>query len=444
MKSAREDIHCICRAAIDAVDPVRAVNNHLGREGDSLLLRNGGSVARYDLNRYKRIIVVGAGKATAPMARAAEEILGDRQVSGCIAVKYGYTAELSRIETIEAGHPVPDEKSIAAAKRIRAILEDAGPEDLVISLLSGGGSALLCMPSEGISLEEKRNVTDLMLRSGAAIDEMNTVRKHLSLIKGGNCAGAAFPATVINLMISDVVGDSPGVIASGPFVPDTTTFADAAAILESLGLMDTIPKSVRDHIMAGIRGEQKENPPAGDPVFKSVAHLIIASNMIALSAAKEEAVKLGYTTLILSSSIIGDTAAAAGIHAAVGIEISQTSNPVPPPACILSGGETTVVVRGKGLGGRNMEFALQAARILAGYDGITLASVGTDGTDGPTDAAGGIADGTTVERGRAAGLDIHDYIADNDSYNYFKATGDLILTGPTNTNVMDVRVVLVR
>jgi glycerate 2-kinase len=445
MEEVRIDLDRICRAAIDAVDPLRAVHRHLVREGDTLILKSGVTeTAFYDLKKYRRVIVVGAGKATAPMAKAVEEIMRDRPVSGCISVKYGYTTPLSLIETIEAGHPVPDKNSITVAARIRSILKDAGPEDLVISLLSGGGSALLCMPPEGMLLDEKRTVTDMMLRSGAAIEEMNTVRKHLSLIKGGNCARIAAPATVINLMISDVVGDPPDVIASGPFVPDTSTFADAVDKLEAFNLMDKIPKSAREYLMAGTRGEHDENPSSGDAVFKNVNHQIIASNMIALAAAKSAAVELGYNTLILSSSIVGDTAAAAGLHVAVGTEIATTGNPVSAPACILSGGETTVAVKGTGLGGRNMEFVLHGGRLLAGKGGITLASFGTDGTDGPTDAAGAIADGTTVERGERAGMDIREYIGNNDSYHFFKATGDLILTGPTNTNVMDVRIILVR
>ncbi|HSV97299.1 MAG TPA: glycerate kinase [Spirochaetota bacterium] len=445
IKNLREDVREIYTAAIDAVNPRRAVLEHLRIKGGSLLVYSNAKMVReLDLSRFRRVYVLGAGKATALMAQAVEELLGDRIAAGCISVKYGYTAPLTRVESIEAAHPVPDGKGMEAAERILKMAADAGKDDLVISLLSGGGSALLPLPAPPVTLEEKRATTNLLLKSGASIHEMNAVRKHLSLIKGGNLARAAYPATVVNLMISDVVGDDPDVIASGPFVPDASTFADAFAILERYGIEDSVPAAVRKRILDGVDGLVPENPKADGECFDGVTGVIIASNILALEAARLKAESLGYATVVLSSLIEGDTQQAALFHAAIAREALASGNPVRPPACIISGGETTVEVRGKGLGGRNMEFALHSAIFLAQTRGICAASVGTDGTDGPTDAAGAFADGATVARARAAGMDIGSYAENNDSYSFFKNLGDLIITGPTNTNVMDVRILIVR
>lgn len=442
--SPRDDLKKIYSAAIDAVDPYRAVKNSLKRDGDRLfLVRGKETLAEYDLKSYERVIVVGAGKATAPMALAAEEILGKNLSSGCIVVKYGYTADLNSIKIREGAHPVPDEAGNRAAEEIFSIARDAGEKDLLLSLISGGGSALLPLPPEGITLEEKQATTDLLLKSGASIHEINSVRKHLSRIKGGNLARAASPATVINLMISDVVGDVMSVIASGPFVADTSIFAGAVEILQKYGLAKKVPHAVMDHLKRGAGGEVKENPAAGDRLFKKVTNAVVASNIIALEAAVAAAEEAGYNTCILSSLIEGDTRETAFWHSRIAGEIIATGHPVDAPACVVSGGETTVIVTGNGLGGRNMEFALQAAPLIAGNDRVIMASIGTDGTDGPTDAAGALADGTTMERAAAAGLVTADYMENNDSYNYFKKINDLIVTGPTNTNVMDIRIVLV-
>ncbi len=442
--SPRDDLKKIYSAAIDAVDPYRAVKNSLKREGDRLfLVRGKETLAEYDLKSYERILVLGAGKATAPMARAAEEILGGYLSGGCIVVKYGYTEKLNRIETREGAHPVPDEAGNRAAEEIFSIARDAGEKDLLLSLISGGGSALLPLPPEGITLEEKQATTDLLLKSGATIHEINSVRKHLSRIKGGNLARAASSATVINLMISDVVGDVMSVIASGPFVADTSTFSGAVKILQKYGLTEKVPGAVVEYLKKGAGGEVKENPAAGDSLFKKVTNAVVASNIIALEAAAAAAEEAGYNTCILSSLIEGDTRETAFWHSRIAGEVIATGHPAHAPACIVSGGETTVIVTGNGLGGRNMEFALQAAPLIAGNSRVIMASIGTDGTDGPTDAAGALVDGTTMKRAAAAGLVTEDYMEDNDSYNYFKKINDLIVTGPTNTNVMDIRIVLV-
>ncbi len=441
--NTREKLREIYTAAIDAVNPENAIESHVKLRGNILaLLTEGKSFAEFDLDGFERILVVGAGKATSPMARAIENILGERIESGLISVKYGYTEDLSIIKTIEASHPVPDENGVKGAGEIRGILKGAGKKDLVVSLISGGGSSLLPLPPEKISLDEKRATTDLLLKSGAAIHEINAVRKHLSLIKGGNMAAAAYPATVINLMISDVVGDRMDVIASGPFVPDNSNFSHAAEILQRYGLTDKVPGSVSDYLKKGTEGKVPENPGSDSEIFRNVTNLIVASNIISLKAAKEKADELGYNTLILSSQIEGITSDVASWHSRIAKEVLASGHPAPPPACIISGGETTVVVKGSGLGGRNMEFAIQSADLISDTK-ITMASIGTDGSDGPTDAAGAVADGTTVNRAREKNIDMIKYRENNDSYNFFKAIDDLVITGPTNTNVMDIRIVII-
>ncbi len=443
MIDPRKDLHEILRAALDAVDPAGAVRRCLRVKSDRIFLEQDGGEREFAPGPGGRIFAVGCGKASAPMAAAVEEMLGDRISGGCIVVKYGHGTPLERVELVEAAHPVPDEAGMRGAARLREILESAGENDLVISLVSGGGSALAPLPAGGISLEDKRAATDLLLACGASIHEINTVRKHLSMVKGGGLARAAFPATVINLMVSDVVGDDMDVIASGPFVPDRSTFAGAASVLEKYSLADRVPAPVRERFAGGARGEIGETPKPGDPAFDRVFNRIVASNYTALAAARDAADRLGYRAVILSSMITGDTGEAAAMHAAVAREIAASGNPVAPPACVLSGGETTVVVRGGGLGGRNMEFALHAARALDGVRGAFAAGVGSDGTDGPTDAAGAIADWRTAARARERGLDIEDYASRNDSYRFFEALGDLVKTGPTRTNVMDIRMVFV-
>ena len=421
-----------------------AIKNHVVLDGKKLILLSGGNrYKEFQLERYKSVFVVGSGKATAPMASAIEEMLGDRISRGLITVKYGYLEDLSSIEIVEASHPIPDMNGVTGAQRIMDTIRGAGESDLVISLISGGGSALLPLPPDTISLEEKGQTTDLLLRSGATIHELNAVRKHLSLVKGGNLARAAYPATVINLMISDVVGDDMDVIASGPFVPDKSTFSSAMEILRRYDLINDIPESVLKHIEAGIDGRIEETPKEGSQIFNKVTNLIVASNIIALQAAQGEAEKRGYNSIILSSLFEGETRDVAHFHAAIAKEILASANPVERPACIISGGETTVTVRGEGLGGRNMEFAMHAAVFIEGCDHVIMASIGTDGTDGPTDAAGAVADGATIGNAAEKGLSIAEYIRNNDSYHFFKGIDDLIITGPTNTNVMDIRIILV-
>jgi glycerate 2-kinase len=413
----------IFKASLAAADPGDAVARELSKD---------------DYSRYDNVYVVGAGKAGASMARAAERVLGRRIAAGLLNVKYGHVAKLRRIELHECGHPVPDAAGVAGAGRIAAMVSAAGARDLVICLISGGGSALLPLPADPITLEEKQATTRLLLACGASIHEINAIRKHISRIKGGQLARLAAPATVCSLLLSDVVGDDLDVIGSGPTAPDGSSFSQVAAIFAKYGIAAQVPAAVRARIDAGVRGEIDETPKPGDRLFSRVRNVVVGSNRLALDAAAAKARELGYRVLVLSSRIEGETREVARMHAAIAREIADTGRPVRPPACIITGGETTVTLKGHGLGGRNQEFVLAAAIDLAGV-GAVVFSAGTDGTDGPTDAAGAIADGATLARKPDAAA----YLANNDSYHYFADLGDLVKTGPTNTNVMDVRLLLV-
>jgi glycerate 2-kinase len=419
-RQLRRHALAIFRASLAAADPEAAVERHL---------------STLKLKQYRRVFVVGAGKAGASMAKAAERVLGARIAAGLVNVKDGHTRKLRRIELNECGHPVPDERGVDGARRIAALAEEAGDLDLVICLISGGASALLPAPVPPITLEEKQAVTRLLLASGASIHEINAVRKHISAIKGGQLARLAWPARVESLLLSDVIGDDLDVIGSGPTAPDASTFAGAIAILDKYGIFQRVPVSVRDRLVGG----GPETPKRGDRLFNNVRNTVVGSNRLALDAADAKAKDLGYRTLVLASEIEGETRDVARMHAAIAREIVRAGRPARPPACIITGGETTVTLKGEGLGGRNQEFVLAAAIDIAGLNKVVVFSAGTDGTDGPTDAAGAIADGGTLRRNP----DARRFLDANDSYHYFEGLGDLVKTGPTNTNVMDVRLVLV-
>jgi glycerate 2-kinase len=438
-KTLRKQALAIFRAAIRAADPVEAVLRHF-RVQDSQLIASG---RRYPLSRYDRIFVVGAGKASASMARAIERVLGSRIWGGLINVKYGHTDNLKRIELNECGHPKPDEAGLRGAARIAAIAEQAGERDLIVCVISGGGSALLPAPAAPVTLEEKQAMTKLLLDCGANIHEINAVRKHISSIKGGQLARLAFPATVISLLLSDVIGDDPDVIGSGPTAPDASTFADALAVLRKYGIDRKAPVSVVTRLERGVAGEIPETPKPGDPALSRTQNVVVGSNILAVNAAAAKARELGFRPLVLSTFIEGETRDVARMHAAIARQARLYGQPAGAPACIISGGETTVTIRGAGKGGRNQEFALAAAIDLADLDNVLVLSGGTDGNDGPTDAAGAFADGQTLERAAKLGLDAKHYLANNDSYHFFEALGDLLITGPTNTNVMDVRLMLI-
>lgn len=435
----RQDAEAVFRAGLGAVDARNAVTKYLNRTDRVLTVEN----SSYDLLDYENVFVIGAGKASAAMAQAVEEILGDQIKTGVINVKYGYALPLDIITINEAGHPVPDKAGLKGTQEIVQLLEKCGENDLVLCLISGGGSALLPYPVEGISLDEKRQLTQILLESGATIHEMNALRKHVSRVKGGRLAWFAYPATLVTLILSDVIGDDLDSIASGPTVPDRSTYADCLRILRKYSVQDNIPKAVRKHFEKGNQGIIEETPKAGDLVFEKTQNVIVASNSLAIQAARHKADKLGYNSLVLSSCIEGETKDVAIVHAAIAKEILKTGEPVSKPACVISGGETTVTVRGQGKGGRNQEFVLAAAIAIDGLENVVILSGGTDGTDGPTDAAGALADGTTVSRAASQGLDAQEYLRNNDSYSFFNPLGDLLNTGPTFTNVMDLRLVLV-
>jgi glycerate 2-kinase len=439
VSQARKDALAIFDAGVKAVDPVRATKRYCKREKTLLTVGN----RTIDLADFERISLIGAGKASAAMAQAMEEILGQRLDSGLVITKYKHALPLEKVQVIEAGHPVPDEAGFRGAQQVVRFLQTTNDKDLIFFLISGGGSALLPYPSEGLTLEDKQEVTKILLDAGANIQEINALRKHLSQVKGGRLAKMAYPATLISFMLSDVIGDDLDSIASGPTVPDHTTYEDCLNILNKYRIRELIPSAAAKIYQKGARGEIEETPKPGDPVFRRTQNLIIGSNIIAVTAAAQKAEELGYDTLILSTFIEGETLDVARVHAAVAREILSSGNPVTRPACVLSGGETTVTIRGKGKGGRNQEFSLSAAMDIDGVENVVVLSAGTDGTDGPTDAAGALSDGSTLTRARELGMDPVHFLRENDSYHFFQALDDLIITGPTYTNVMDLRVVLV-
>lgn len=436
----RNDAMSIFRAAVAAAQPARAIERHLRL--DRGVLRAG--PRRYRLDRFDRIFVTGCGKATAALAAAVERLLGARLIDGgVIVVKDGHIAPLKHVETVESSHPVPDERGVAGARRVAALCEQAGERDLIVALISGGGSALLPLPASPLTLAEKQQTTKLLLGCGASIQEINSVRKHLSAVKGGQLARLAAPASVIALLLSDVVGDPLDVIASGPFAPDESTFRTAFDVIGKYDLASALPPAVRQRLEDGIAGRIPETPKPRDPCFANVQNLIVGSNAQAVQAAAARARELGYRPMVLSTTIEGETRDVARMHAAIAREVRSSGRPARPPLCLISGGETTVTLRGSGVGGRNQEFALAAALDLAGLDGVLAFSAGTDGTDGPTPAAGAFSDGATVATAAALGLEAADFLARNDSYSFFSPLGGLVMTGPTGTNVMDIRLVLI-
>jgi glycerate 2-kinase len=433
----------IFNAALAAADPYNAVLNAASVEQDRLQI--GG--AAYDLSSFERVIVVGAGKATARMALAVEELLGDRIGAGLIVVKDGHTAPLNIIDQVEASHPVPNEAGIMGAQRILNMVRAADDKTLVVCLISGGASALLIAPVEDVTLQDKQDATRLLLNAGADIFELNAVRKHLSMVKGGRLAQAAWPARLVTLIVSDVIGDPLDVIASGPTAPDNSTFAEAWAAIEKFGLQNKLPPRVADYLQRGIAGEVPETVKADDACMAGTRNVIVASIRQALSAAEQISARLGFTTKTISDTLQGEASDAAR-------ELAKTARnelaamQANERRCLLWGGETIVTVRGSGKGGRNQELALVFAMEIEGLRGVSLLSAGTDGTDGPTDAAGAMVDGRTISRARTLEIDPLRYLSNNDSYAFFqqldKVTGEYshFKTGPTGTNVMDIQIVL--
>lgn len=435
----RRDGLAILRAALDAADAATAVHEHLSIRSGYL---KAGKL-RLSLKEFDRVFLIAAGKAAAQMASAVEKIVGHRLTGGVAVTKYGHaSAGLRLLEVIEAGHPIPDEAGVRAARTVQDLMRGLNARDLLLVAISGGASALLSAPAAPVTLKAKQTTTELLLRAGATIFELNAVRKHLSILKGGRLAALAYPATVVSLLLSDVIGDAPDAIGSGPVAPDASTFADAMDVLKKFDLVNRVPATVREHLKAGMRGKVPETPKPGDPLFRKVHNLVIGSNRLALKAAASKARSLGFRPLILSTTIQGDTREAARLHAEILREAISSGNPICRPACVLSGGETIVSIKGTGKGGRNQEFALAAALEIGGFQNVLILSAGTDGTDGPTDAAGAIATGETLGRAKRATLDPVEHLRNNDSYPFFDALGDLIRTGPTGTNVMDIHVLL--
>jgi glycerate 2-kinase len=434
----REDAQDIFRAGVRAVDAEAAIRRHCKIQHGRLEVEG----RAYDLGRFDNIYVIGAGKAGASMAKALEDMLGDRITDGLVNVKYGHVVPLKRIRITEAGHPVPDEAGRKGAEAILELAKKAGKQALILCLISGGGSALLPLPVDGVTLSDKQETTKILLACGATIHEINAIRKHMSRVKGGGLARAAYPGTLISLILSDVVGDDLDVIASGPTVPDSSSFHDCMKIFDKYGIRQKVPVAVVNHMEKGLDGKVSDNPKDGDPIFSATQNAIVGSNMECILAAGQKARELGYGTLILSTMLEGETREVAQVHAGIAKEILKTGHPLFPPACVLSGGETTVTIKGQGLGGRNQEFVLAAAMGLRGWDKVVVLSGGTDGTDGPTDAAGAVADGLSHQRAQALGLNPAEFLSNNDAYHFFETLGDLVKTGPTNTNVMDLRIML--
>jgi hydroxypyruvate reductase len=432
----------VLQAALDAVDPYQAVHRAVRLEGERLHVEE----REYDLTRYRRVWVVGAGKAGCPMAQAIVELLGERISTGLVITKDGHIPagmDVGRVELVEAGHPVPDERGIAHTRRLLGLLEEAGEEDLVICLISGGGSALMTAPADGVSLHDLQSLTQQLLRSGANINQINTLRKHLDRVKGGGLLRRAFPATVIALILSDVTGDPLDVIASGPTVPDPSTYADALGILEQYGLSGSAPAVIVEHLQAGARGQREETLKAGHPGLQRVQNTVIASNIRAARAACRQAEAEGYHSLLLTTYLQGEARQAGRFLAAVARQLTLGDDPIPLPACVVVGGETTVTVQGGGLGGRNQELALGAVPDLAGLPDTVLVTLATDGGDGPTDAGGAVVTGETAWRAAGKSLAVPDFLQRNDAYHFFDPLGDLLKPGPTQTNVNDLAFVFV-
>lgn len=427
----------ILSRGLDAVDAHAAVDRAISRDGADLIIGR----RRYDLNNYERVVVIGAGKATAPMARAAEQRLGHWVQSGFIVVKQGHGLPMKRILVAEAGHPVPDRSGQRAAAKLCAMVSALGRRDLLIVLLSGGASSLLPAPVAGVTLADKQRTTEALLRCGATIREINTVRKHLSRLKGGRLAEST-EATVVTLILSDVLGDDLSTIASGPTVPDPTTYRDAIAILKRYRIWMTVSQRVRQHLDRGRQGLVSETPKPGSPLFRRVHHHIVGNNGVAVRAVARAARDAGFRT-ILQEAITGEAREAGQRFGAMAKTVLRNGRPLQRPCCLVAGGETTVTVTGKGTGGRAQEFVTAAALEIAGLAKVWVVAIGTDGTDGPTDAAGAVVDGDTVARAQRLQINLAGALKRHNTYPALKKLQQLIVTGPTGTNVNDLYLLLV-
>ena len=426
-------------AALEAANPRTIIKKHVKLVGSKLVVGN----LTYSLKRYRRTLVIGAGKASGSMGEEIENLLGPKITQGLVIVP-DYLKPWPKgrsITYVGASHPIPTEKTAHRTAQLVRLVESAGKEDLVIMLLSGGASSLMELPLSGLRLQDLRKTTDLLLKSGAKIQEINTIRKHLSRVKGGRLAEILKDVQLLTLIISDVIGDALDAIGSGPTAPDPTTYRDARRVLQKYNIWSKVPSRVRKTIERGINGGMSETPKRGDRAFRNVRNLIVGTNRQSCEQAVRHMKRSGYTASILSTHLVGEAREAGSILGSVLADIRNNGLPVPPPAAIVCGGETTVTITGDGKGGRNQELALAASLAIDGTKNVTVGSLATDGIDGPTDAAGAIVDGTTVSRGRTLGLGAENYLRNNDAYNFLKRTGDLVKTGPTGTNVNDVMIV---
>ena len=424
-----EDLREILSAGLAAADPREAVLRSVRVEGNTVLVGD----ERFEA---ERVFVLAAGKAASAMTQAAEELFNERLAGGLIVTRHGHEASSKKLETIFAAHPEPDERGVEAARRVEELARSLGEGDLLLALISGGASALLADPAPPIELANLKKLTGALLRSGADIGEINAVRKHVSVLKGGGLVSLAAPARTLALLLSDVVGDDPSAIASGLTAPDPTTLEEARRVLKHYGIDP--PESVAEYLK-----KAEETPKPGDAVFERVANVVCGSGRHAAEAAAEKASELGYEPLLLSTTITGDARPIASVYAAVIREVLESGNPLPSPCAIVSGGEATVTVGGGGTGGPNQEFALTLAVELDGLGGWAALTADTDGNDGPTDAAGGLVSGATADAIRGGGVDPEEALANNDAYRALEAGGALLVTGPTGTNVNDLRVALV-
>jgi len=436
----------ILRAALQSVEPGAAVRRWMVRKGKALYM--GGY--EYPLHRYQKVLLVGVGKAAVPMGIAAAKILGSYFSKGILLTKEGHAInltgpnDLSGLLIMEAGHPIPDERGMKGARYISELLRGAGEDDLVICLVSGGGSALMTSPAEGITLADLQATTSTLLACGATINEINILRKHLETLKGGGLARLAAPATLVTLILSDVINDPLDVIASGPCVPDPSTYADAIRVLEKYGISDLVPTPVTGYLNCGLRKEILDTPKPGEDLFGRTRNMIVGSNRLAAQAALEQAKKENFHAMLLTTSLQGEAHQAGRLLSSIAREIVASGNPLTRPACLIAGGETTVTIRGNGMGGRNQELALGAVDGLAELVGVALVTLATDGGDGPTDAAGAVVTGESLDRARRLGLSPDTYLARNDAYHFFDILGDLLKPGPTQTNVNDLALVFVK
>ncbi len=439
-RKLRCDALKILSSALDAVDPKEAVLRKLSRVGDVLLVEG----ARYDLERFKRIYVVGGGKAGGPMAEAVESLLGDYIAGGTINLLRGTEGEyrVAHLRLVGASHPVPDDYGVRGVREMLEMVSGLTRDDLVIVLISGGGSALMPCPAEGITLDDLQSVTAKLLKKGATINDLNAVRKHLDGFKGGQLSKKCYPASVLSLILSDVVGDPLDTIASGPTAPDSTTWRDAVEVLRRYGVWDDAPISIRMRIEDGLEGNIPDAPKENDPIFVNTKNVLVANNSCAAEAATKRASELGYSSMVLSTMVEGEARVIGGVYAGISREIVCKGRPLAPPAALLIGGETTVDVKGSGKGGRNQEVTLGAAKKISGLPCL-VASLATDGVDGPTDSAGALVDGATLHRVDAEKLSVDKALGENDAYPLLKRLGNLLVTGPTGTNVNDLALILV-